>query len=242
MCGTICRVFDGIGSPILSPVLVLPFVTRMDFMNPTNKLECTASRRRFLRKSSAMGLFAGSFGIAGFSGAEQALAAAADEDPDESIPVNQLNRLESRRLHIVNAHTWEDLNVVYYTHGIHIDENIAQLNYLMRDRRANVARAIDTALYDQLYLLTKILDTSEAVHVLSGYRTPETNAKLRKRSSGVAKYSLHMEGRAADIYFPDVSAKELQQAALTMQAGGVGLYSKSNFVHVDTGQIRHWGS
>ncbi|MFK7852749.1 MAG: YcbK family protein [Granulosicoccus sp.] len=211
-------------------------------MNPTNKQESTASRRRFLRKTTAMGLVAGGFGIAGFSGMGQALAATEAQNPNETSQIDQLNRSESRRLHVVNAHTWEDLDVVYYTHGIHIDENIAQLNHLMRDRRANVARPIDTALYDQLYLLSKILDTSEGVHVLSGYRTPETNAKLRRRSSGVAKYSLHMEGRAADIYFPGVSAKELQQAALTMQAGGVGLYSKSNFVHVDTGQIRNWGS
>ncbi len=153
-----------------------------------------------------------------------------------------LDPMESRRLHLVNAHTWDDLDVVYYTHGIYIDENISQLNHLMRDRRANVTRPIDPDLYDQLLRLQKILNTSEPVHVLSGYRTPETNAKLRSRSSGVAKYSLHMEGRAADIYIPGIPSKTLQAAALHMAAGGVGLYSKSNFVHVDTGPVRQWGS
>jgi len=191
-----------------------------------------------------MGLSAGAASIAGAASTRQAMAAVGGKDK-ESAPVHridQLDRSASRRLHIVDAHAWEDLDVVYYTHGIHIDENIAQLNHLMRDRRANVARAIDTKLYDQLFALCHFLNTDQPVHVLSGYRTPETNARLRRRSSGVAKYSLHMEGRAADIYFPGVSVKQLQRAALDLKAGGVGLYSKSNFVHVDTGQIRHWGS
>jgi uncharacterized protein YcbK (DUF882 family) len=153
-----------------------------------------------------------------------------------------LDPLEARRIHLVNVHTWDDLNVVYYTHGIYIDENIAQLNHLMRDRRANISTSMDTNLYDQLLLLQKTLGTDEPVHVLSGYRTPETNAKLRRRSPGVARYSLHMEGRAADIYIPGISVGKLQKAALSLRAGGVGLYSKSNFVHVDTGAVRHWGS
>ncbi|NND90741.1 MAG: DUF882 domain-containing protein [Granulosicoccus sp.] len=159
-----------------------------------------------------------------------------------AAPSTELDPLEARRLHLVNAHTWDDLDVVYYTHGIYIDENIEQLNHLMRDRRANVATTMDNTLYDQLLCLQLAVGSSEPVHVLSGYRTPETNAKLRRRSPGVAKYSLHMEGRAADIYIPGVPVTQLQKAALDMQAGGVGLYSKSSFVHIDTGDVRHWGS
>ncbi|MFK8079681.1 MAG: YcbK family protein [Granulosicoccus sp.] len=155
--------------------------------------------------------------------------------------VADLETKMTRRLHLVNEHTGDDFNVVFYTHGIYLNDNVSMLNHLMRDRRANLATQMDTTLYNQLFLLRSILGTEEPIHILSGYRTPETNAKLRSRSKRVAKYSLHIEGRAADIYIPGYSAKKIQKAALTMQAGGVGLYSKSNFVHIDTGQVRHWG-
>ncbi|ASJ72388.1 hypothetical protein IMCC3135_11490 [Granulosicoccus antarcticus IMCC3135] len=157
-------------------------------------------------------------------------------------PIAVIDPMASRRIHLVNAHTGDDLNVVYYTHGIYIDENIEQLNHLMRDRRANATIDMDTALYDQLLGVQTILGIQKPVHILSGYRTAETNAKLRRRSSGVAKFSLHMEGRAADIFIPSVPVDKLHEAAVKMQAGGVGLYSNSNFVHLDTGALRHWGS
>ena len=99
---------------------------------------------------------------------------------------------------------------------------------------------MDRVLFDSLSRLHASLDTDEPLHLLSGYRTPETNAKLRQRSKGVAKFSLHMEGRAADIYVPGVPTRTLQQAALSMQAGGVGYYGRSGFVHIDTGNVRHW--
>lgn len=172
--------------------------------------------------------------------ATSVLAAAGAQAPVAAMP--QLDPVASRRIHLVNAHTWDDLNVVYYTRGIYIDENIAQLNHLMRDRRANVSISMDTSLYDQLLRLQLALGTEEPVHVLSGYRTPETNAKLRRRSPGVARFSLHMEGRAADVYIPGIPVDKLHTAAMDMQAGGVGLYSNSNFVHMDTGAVRHWGS
>lgn len=159
-----------------------------------------------------------------------------------AAPVKELDPKASRRISLVNAHTWEKLNVVYFTHGIYIDENIQQLNHLMRDRRANASIDMDTALFDQLLRVQMALGTDEPVHILSGYRTPETNAKLRRRSPGVAKFSLHMEGRAADIYIPGVPVDKLHKAAMDMHAGGVGLYSNSNFVHMDTGSPRHWGS
>jgi len=156
--------------------------------------------------------------------------------------VAELKINSSRRLHLINEHLGDDVDVVFYTHGVYINENVSMLNHLMRDRRANIATQMDTTLYNQLFMLRKVLETDKPVHVLSGYRTPETNAKLRRRSSRVAKYSLHMEGRAADIYVPGFSVEQVQKAALSLQAGGVGLYSKSNFVHLDTGQVRHWGA
>lgn len=155
---------------------------------------------------------------------------------------SELDPLAPRSIQIVNAHTWEKLDVVYFTHGMYIDENVAKLNYLMRDHRANVAHEMDSSLFDQLFRVRMMLGTDEAVHVLSGYRTPETNARLRRRSSGVARFSLHMEGRAADIYFPNIPVEKLHETAMNMASGGVGLYSNSNFVHLDTGAARHWGS
>ncbi|MGQ7844101.1 YcbK family protein [Granulosicoccus sp. 3-233] len=203
---------------------------------PDKKNQFASPRRSFLKSVSAMGLAAGSSALTG------TIVSTALTGQAFAAPLAELDPMASRRIRLVNAHTWEKLNVVYFTHGIYIDENIQQLNHLMRDRRANASIDMDTALFDQLLRVQMALGTEEPVHVLSGYRTPETNAKLRRRSPGVAKFSLHMEGRAADIYIPGVPIEKLHQAAMDMQAGGVGLYSNSNFVHVDTGSVRHWGS
>ncbi len=204
-------------------------------MMSSTRIENALPRRRFLKRAGLLGLAASSTTFA-----TGVLAAGTSQAPVVQLP--QLDPVASRRIHLVNAHTWDDLNVVYYTHGIYIDENIRKLNHLMRDRRANASIKMDTSLYDQLLRLQLALGTEDPVHVLSGYRTPETNAKLRRRSPGVAKFSLHMEGRAADIYIPGIPVDKLHEAAMDMQAGGVGLYSNSNFVHMDTGALRHWGT
>lgn len=145
-----------------------------------------------------------------------------------------------RKLHLVNAHTWEKLDVVFWSQGAHVAEGLDEINHLMRDHRADETIAIDTNLVDDLYNLYNLLETKERVHILSGYRSKATNAKLRSRSNGVAKYSLHMEGRAVDINVPGRTAKTIQKAALSMNAGGVGYYASSGFVHIDTGNVRAW--
>ena len=184
-----------------------------------------------LTSSNAMGSTKGTVPLVGSSKASALQGAVAELEP-----------MMSRRLHLINEHTGDDIDVVYYTHGIYIHENLSMLNNLMRDRRANIATQMDTTLYNQLFLLQLEMGTEEPIHILSGYRTAKTNAKLRRRSKGVAKFSLHMEGRAADIYIPGYSAKKIRKAAVSLQAGGVGLYSRSNFVHVDTGRVRFWGA
>jgi len=156
--------------------------------------------------------------------------------PGELVPPQR------RSIRLVNAHTWEDLDIVYRTRGVLIDESLHAISHLMRDHRVGKSIPIDPALVDELYMVHAALGTEEPLHILSGYRTPQTNARLRKRSIGVAKYSLHMEGKAADIYVPGVKTLALQQAALALEVGGVGYYSASGFVHVDTGRVRHWGS
>ena len=218
----------------------------------SNDNSSVVDRRRFLKRTAlslpVLHRLCGTVAVsAALSASATGHAYAAESASDaksavaDSAPIAGLDPMARRRLHLFNAHTKDELDVVYFTQGTYIDENIKQLNHLMRDRRANIAGAIDPALYDQLLGLQNMLGTTEPVHVLSGYRTAETNAKLRRRSSGVAKFSLHMEGRAADIYIPGIPTKTVHTAALEMRAGGVGLYSKSNFVHMDTGAVRQWG-
>jgi len=157
-----------------------------------------------------------------------------------SAPVMAAVKAPERRLRLANAHTWEKLDIVYWADGDYIPEALSEISHLMRDHRANRAKAMDVKLIDQLYVLVSALETKERVHILSGYRTPETNAKLRRNSSGVAKYSLHMEARAMDINIPTIRSKAIQQAAIGMKAGGVGHYPGPGFVHIDTGAVRAW--
>jgi len=145
-----------------------------------------------------------------------------------------------RKLRLVNAHTWEKLDIVFWTQGVHIDESMQEISHLMRDHRADETIPMDYQLIDDLYSLYDLLGTTERIHVLSGYRTKATNAKLRSRSSGVAKYSLHMEGRALDLNVPGKTPKQIREAAISMGSGGVGYYPSSGFVHIDTGNVRAW--
>jgi uncharacterized protein YcbK (DUF882 family) len=205
------------------------------------------SRRRFLLRSTVGAAMLNSAGARVAVSAAATLAtastveAAVKETPSVVGALATLDPAAPRRLNLYSLHTKEELSIVYFTHGMYIDENIKALNYLMRDRRANETTTMDVNLYDQLLLIQRGFDNNKSIHVLSGYRTAETNAKLRRRSKGVAKNSLHMEGRAADFYIPGVPIKKLQTAALALSSGGVGLYSNSNFIHVDTGLVRHWG-
>lgn len=189
----------------------------------TNEL---AERRAFLRQTVKATTLAGACAVSSNVAFASALTAPI-HGPD-------------RRLRLVNAHTWEKLDLVYWSQGEYIKENLREISHLMRDHRANESIEIDTRLIDNLHSLYKLLDTNERIHVLSGYRTKATNAKLRKRSNGVAKYSLHMEGRAVDLSVPGRHAKDIREAALSLKAGGVGYYASSGFVHIDTGNIRSW--
>ena len=99
---------------------------------------------------------------------------------------------------------------------------------------------MDTSLLDLLHTIHQTTGSSAPFHVISGYRSPHTNKKLRKQDNGIAKRSLHMQGKAIDIRLPDVELKYLRDAAISLQAGGVGYYSKSNFIHIDIGRPRSW--
>jgi uncharacterized protein YcbK (DUF882 family) len=145
-----------------------------------------------------------------------------------------------RVLRFHNLHTGENINATYWAEGQYIAEELAAIDHLLRDHRVNEMIKMDRHLYDLLYTLQQQVSSHKSYHVISGYRSPVTNAKLRRNSSGVAKRSLHMQGKAIDIRLPGVELKHLRQAALSLKAGGVGYYPKSNFIHVDTGRPRFW--
>lgn len=151
-----------------------------------------------------------------------------------------INHTPDRKLKLINDHTLEKLDVVYWSKGEYLKDGLKEINHLLRDHRANKEIAMDVQLIENMQAIYSLLETKERIHVLSGYRTKETNQKLRSRSNQVAKYSLHMEGRAIDHYIPGTSTKQLQQAAISISAGGVGYYPSSGFVHIDTGTVRAW--
>lgn len=147
-----------------------------------------------------------------------------------------------RRLSFINLHTGESLKATYWQDGEYVAEEMAAINHLLRDHRVAQEGSMAPELMDLLHRLQHNLGTKQPFHVISGYRSPKTNAMLHKRSSGVATKSRHMLGQAIDVRLPGVDLKHLHKAALAMRAGGVGYYSKSDFVHLDIGPFRTWGS
>lgn len=145
-----------------------------------------------------------------------------------------------KSLSFYNTHTGEKLDTTFWAEGVYIPEALAEINYLLRDHRNNAVTEMDIELFDLLYTLRTNLDSREPFHVISGYRSPETNAKLRNHSTGVAKKSLHMEGKAIDINLPGRNLSDLRKVAMELAQGGVGYYPSSNFVHVDRGRVRSW--
>ena len=146
-----------------------------------------------------------------------------------------------RKLSFYNLHTGESLDATYWAEGHYIPDVMAEVNHLLRDHRSDTSTAMDPRLFDMLHLLQQDLGIQKQFHVISGYRSPETNAKLRKNSSSVAKRSYHMLGKAIDIRLPGVPLKQLGSQASSLQVGGVGYYQRSNFIHVDVGPVRTWG-
>jgi len=129
---------------------------------------------------------------------------------------------------------------MYWADGEYRPEGLAAINRVLRDHRTGGIKPIDCRLLDVLHLLRKDLGTTAPFHVISCYRSPNTNAGLRARGRAVAEKSLHMEGKAADVRLPGVPLDDLHRAAVARKAGGVGYYSGPSFVHVDVGRIRYW--
>lgn len=151
-------------------------------------------------------------------------------------------KIPSKMLSLQNPHTGDKLRLTYFERGLYIEDALEEIDYVLRDYHTGAVHPIDPTLLDQLYELKLRLGVSRPFNVISAYRSPETNANLRRHSDGVARNSLHMQGRAVDIRLDGMSARHIRDAALSMGRGGVGYYSASNFVHIDTGDVRTWGA
>lgn len=145
-----------------------------------------------------------------------------------------------RILTLSNLHTGESIKAEFFDGRAYIQDELAKLNHFFRDFRANKVKSIDPGLFDQLFRLQGLLGTRNPVQLISGYRSVDTNNELRSRSRGVARKSYHTKGQAMDFHIEGVSLSNIRKAALSMRAGGVGYYPRSNFVHIDTGPARHW--
>ncbi len=145
-----------------------------------------------------------------------------------------------RTLSFVHLHTGERLDATYWADGAYIPDELAAIDRLLRDFRSGDVKPIDPRLLDVLYGLRRDMRTSRPFEVISGYRSPATNAALRRNSRAVAKKSYHMRGMAIDLRLSGRGLRQLRHAALSQRAGGVGYYPKSGFVHLDVGPMRRW--
>ena len=149
---------------------------------------------------------------------------------------------ETRSLTFHHTHSGEDLSITFKRNGRYDEEALKQLNHFLRDWRTQEKTEMDRRLFDILWEVYRDVDGKQPINIISSYRSPATNAMLRRRSSGVARHSQHMLGHAMDFYIPGVPLEHIRHAGLRLQRGGVGFYptSGSPFVHLDTGSVRHW--
>ncbi|MCC7281539.1 MAG: DUF882 domain-containing protein [Acetobacteraceae bacterium] len=179
------------------------------------------SRRSWFR--AALGLAAGAAGLA-------------------AAPAAVALGMSARRLRIFNVNTNEAFDGIYWANGRYIPPALATLNQILRDHRANESTAMDPELFDLLHAVALRVGSDDFYHVISAYRTPETNSWKVLKSRRVARNSQHMEGKAMDLRLPDISTDGIARIALSMHEGGVGLYRRDGFVHLDTGEPRTWGA
>ena len=145
-----------------------------------------------------------------------------------------------RSLSLYNPNTREALDATYWSHGHYVRKALADISRIMRDRRTGEIKPIDPHLLDVLHAIGMQLKAREPFHIMSGYRSPQTNALLRKWGRAAAANSFHMQGKAVDIRLPKCGLSSLRRASYKLRIGGVGYYPRSGFVHVDVGPVRYW--
>ena len=181
-------------------------------------------RRSFLKSSAVLASVLGAPAVA----KAKSVPAAATAAPGERI------------LRLYNTHTGETVRSVFWAEGQFIPDALQDINKLLRDHRNNQVSAIDPQLLLLLDRVSAKFGDHPTIHIISGYRSPETNAKLHENTSGVAKHSLHMDGKAIDVRIPGKDLTKLQRVAMAEKGGGVGYYPESQFVHMDVGRVRYW--
>jgi uncharacterized protein YcbK (DUF882 family) len=161
-------------------------------------------------------------------------------NPFSALAASDFRSNPLKNLAFYNTHTNERLHVCYSRNGKYDIKALSKINHILRDHRSGEVKAINTQLLELLHALSHKTNPQEPFHVISGYRSPATNKKLRKNSNRVASRSLHMQGKAIDIRIPGFKTRQLRNVARKMKIGGVGYYPKSDFVHVDIGRVRYW--
>jgi uncharacterized protein YcbK (DUF882 family) len=161
------------------------------------------------------------------------------------LPVNALASVlkesgSRRTLSFYHTHTAERLRVCYFQDGTYQPESLEQIDHILRDHRTGDINPIDPELLDQLYAIYCHLRPKDPFHVISAFRSQRTNEMLRGKSRGVASKSFHTQGKAIDIRLPNIGTKRLRNFCISLHSGGVGYYSRSNFLHIDTGPVRSW--
>jgi uncharacterized protein YcbK (DUF882 family) len=148
---------------------------------------------------------------------------------------------KARALTMAHTHTGERIDLIYAIEERYVPEALGSLNRFLRDHYTGEVGTMDPLVFDLLHRVRQVLGAERPYEIISGYRDPHTNERLRQtRGGGVARRSLHMEGRAIDVRLPGVPLADLRDAALSLRAGGVGYYPGSQFVHLDTGRVRNW--
>ena len=160
--------------------------------------------------------------------------------PCPALALQRASQPFERALSFSHVHTGERLSTVYWMQGRYLPGALQEINYLLRDYHTDDVQPIDPQLLDLVYALTKIAGWYDALHVLSAYRSPATNARLRLASASVAEHSLHMEGKAIDVRFVGGDLPMVRRCATALQWGGVGYYPWAAYVHLDTGPVRSW--
>ena len=184
-------------------------------------------RRHFLRRASRLGALA--------AGATSALALPMVASPARAMLAGP------RRLSLVHTHTGEKLALVFAVDAHYSPAALGALDHFLRDHYSGIAGSIDPQLFDLMYLVQQALGQEGPFEIISGYRAAATNDWLREsRGGGVARNSLHLQGRAIDLRLPGVPLADLRDAAVELRAGGVGFYPRERFVHIDTGRVRRW--
>ena len=197
------------------------------------------SRRRVLKAGSALAGVSAAGLLAGRALSQSVAAGPAAAGGQEAPQAEHPGGL-SRRIALLNLHTDERLSIEYFRDGAYLPNALSSIESCLRDFRTGERHLIDLRLMDYLVEVAHALGVDPAFSVISGYRSPQTNAYLHEKSTGVAQHSLHMEGRAIDVRMTGVDCASLAAHAMDLKRGGVGYYRASDFVHLDTGAFRTW--